>query len=140
MAIDPKHYVIELEHPNGFTVSRLLLTSPCIIRDDFQCPFIEFMILIIIPMNTRQITKLFFSQWLLFLITWHRSHLLVFFLPLGDFYTFELCYKNHVKINQRRPNDWNDKSFQCNMIQFYFVTVVTTIFSTFCFFKVLAYM
>lgn len=62
MAIDPKHYVIELEHPNGFTVSRLLLTSPCIIRDDFQCPFIEFMILKIILMNTRQITKLFFSQ------------------------------------------------------------------------------
>lgn len=60
MAIDPKHYVIELEHPNGFTVSRLLLNSPCIIRDDFQCPFIEFMILKIILMNTRQITKLFF--------------------------------------------------------------------------------
>lgn len=119
MAIDPKHYVIELEHPNGFTVSRLLLTSPCIIRDDFQCPFIEFMILKIILMNTRQITKLFFSQWLLFLITWHRSHLLVFFFCLLEIF-IPLNFATKIMLKSTKDDQMTEMTNLFNAIWFNF--------------------
>lgn len=36
MAIDPKHYVTELEHPNGYTVSWLLLTSYALSENIFS--------------------------------------------------------------------------------------------------------